>query len=521
MGKLFTITSGLENLGALKTGGQGSVYKAKRGGTIVAVKLLSTPIHSKNNSDRNFLTFQNEVEKLKKVSQEPNPYVVKILNSGLTDSGNFPFIEMEYIEGPDIEDLLTPPHDPFFSIEEIIKVADQLANALSHCHTVKVMHGDIKSNNVKLDKSTGNYVLLDFGLAIMSDEERRTSMRQAGAIEFMAPEQNDGIVYFQTDVYSYGIVLFELLTGSVPFPLTDKGETSRNKVMLGHVEKPVPDILSQRRSRLPSNWSEEKKEQEMKVPEWVTNVVYKCLEKSHNNRFVNGMELHKHIRYNYLIKGPGGTMNTDDPGKLSPVDGAQIPDRITPILKSKKPEKKTIFAAILIILLVLEIGISYNLGEVDEKKGIQKTILTDIGVATIDSLNKDTFLYSPDTLILQFKGPFPEVSDPGIKGLPKFLADVNLDGILDFGRFVGNKPRIFLSFQLGIKGNSRFSDSSYQYNSYINIDKGILTKTIWLQDVNKDGRLDYCRYVGDYPNIRKAALLSTPTGFDGDHYYEF
>jgi serine/threonine protein kinase len=241
MAKVFTITEGLENMGALKTGGQGSVYKAKRIGEIItAVKLLPTPIYSESNDDKNFLDFQNEVEKLKKVNQEPNPHVVKILNSGLTESGNLPFIEMEFIEGPDMEDLLKPPYDPVFPIREVIKVADQLSYALSHCHKVDVKHGDIKSNNVKFNVNTGNYVLLDFGLAIMSEEQRRTSMRQAGAIEFMAPEQSEGLMYFQTDVYSYGIILFELLTGSVPFPLTDKSESARNRVMIAHMEVPVP-----------------------------------------------------------------------------------------------------------------------------------------------------------------------------------------------------------------------------------------------------------------------------------------
>lgn len=302
MAKVFTITEGLENMGALKTGGQGSVYKARRIGEIItAVKLLPTPIHSETNDDKNFLDFQNEVQKLRKVNQEPNPHVVKILHSGLTESGNLPFIEMEFIEGPDMEDLLKPPYDPIFPIKEIIKVADQLSYALAHCHKVDVKHGDIKSNNVKFNVNTGNYVLLDFGLAIMSEEQRRTSMRQAGAIEFMAPEQNEGMMFFQTDVYSYGIILFELLTGAVPFPLTDKGETARNRVMVAHMEKPVPEILSHRRLMLPANWSVEKKEREMQVPQWLISTIQKCLEKSPDNRFKNGMELHRYIVHNSTL----------------------------------------------------------------------------------------------------------------------------------------------------------------------------------------------------------------------------
>src|SRR3984885_6133197 len=168
MSKVFSITKGLENMGALRTGARGSVYKGRRIGPVnSAVKLLPTPIHTEDADDKNYRNFQNEVEKLKKVNEQPNPNVVKILSSGLTESGSFPFIEMEFIEGPDLEDLLKPPHDPVFTLKEVLKLADHLANALSHCHMVGVKHGDIKSNNVKDNLYSGNYVLLDFGLAIM------------------------------------------------------------------------------------------------------------------------------------------------------------------------------------------------------------------------------------------------------------------------------------------------------------------------------------------------------------------
>ncbi|HEY0067374.1 MAG TPA: serine/threonine-protein kinase, partial [Flavisolibacter sp.] len=296
MAKVFTITEGLENMGALKSGGQGSVYKGRRIGEIItAIKLLPTPIHSESQDDKHFIAFQNEVNKLKKVNIQPNPNVVKILSSGITESGSLPYIEMEYVEGPDLEDLLKPPHDPVFTIKEVIKLADQLANALAHCHKVDVKHGDIKTNNVKFNVHTGNYVLLDFGLAIMSDEQRRTSLRHAGAIEFMAPEQNEGHMLFETDVYSFGIVLFELLAGVVPFPLKEGGETARNSVMLGHMETPPPDILLLRRQALPESWNADKKDREMEVPQWLLSLVYKCLEKKPFNRFANGIRLQEYI----------------------------------------------------------------------------------------------------------------------------------------------------------------------------------------------------------------------------------
>jgi serine/threonine-protein kinase len=297
MAKIFTIAEGLENLGALKSGGQGSVYKARKTGEIItAIKILPTPIASENDDDKHFISFRNEVQKLKRVNEVPNPNVVSIIASGITSSGNLPFIEMEYIEGPDLAELLQPPYDPVFTVKETLKVADHLANALAHCHRANIKHGDIKSNNVKFNQRTGNYVLLDFGLSVMSDEQRRTSVRYAGAIEFMAPEQNTGETLTETDVYSYGIILFELLTGTVPFPLTNKGEMARNAVMLAHMEKLPPDLITFRRNACPGDWSAEKQQREMEIPVWLLSMIYKCLEKDPAKRFKNGCELQEFIQ---------------------------------------------------------------------------------------------------------------------------------------------------------------------------------------------------------------------------------
>jgi len=296
MAKVFTITEGLENLGALKSGGQGSVYKAKKTGEIItAIKILPTPIASESDDDKHFICFQNEVQKLKKVNEVPNPNVVSIIASGITSSGNLPYIEMEYIEGPDLGELLQPPYDPVFTVKETIKVADHLANALAHCHRANIKHGDIKSNNVKFNQHTGNYILLDFGLSVMSDEQRRTSIRYAGAIEFMAPEQSSGETLTETDVYGYGIILFELLAGTVPFPLMNKGEIARNAVMVAHMETLPPDVIGLRRQVLPDSWSNEKQEREMEIPVWLLKMIYQCLEKDPKKRFKNGSELQDFI----------------------------------------------------------------------------------------------------------------------------------------------------------------------------------------------------------------------------------
>ena len=393
MSKVFTITEGLENMGALRTGGQGSVYKGRRIGPIItAVKLLPTPIQSESPDDKNYRNFLNEVDKLKKVNEIPNPNVVKILNSGITESGAFPFIEMEFIEGPDLGELISPPNDKIFTLKQVVKLADQLACALEHCHNVGVKHGDIKSNNVKFNVHSGNYVLLDFGLSIMSDEERRSSMRHAGAIEFMAPEQNEGKMLPQTDIYSYGVILFELLAGTVPFPLADNGETARNTVMVAHMESPVPDILKLRKKNLPTGWPKKQKEQEMDVPQWLLNLTYKCLEKLPENRYANGMELHEAI-----IQHSIANIKLNDSPKVEGVVLQQEPQAVVEPVAAYQPEQsnmvrmsKPVFA-ILMLLLVGFMGYTgYSLFKNSaNQNNVTLNPVTDTAARHTDSITKD------------------------------------------------------------------------------------------------------------------------------------
>ncbi|HYC27701.1 MAG TPA: protein kinase, partial [Chitinophagaceae bacterium] len=119
--------------------------------------------------------------------------------------------------------------------------------------------------------------------------------RHAGAIEFMAPEQSAGQLFFQTDIYGFGVILFELLAGRVPYPLTDNSESARNMVMVAHMESQPPDLKELRRQHLPNNWSSEKQDREMHVPDWLLSMIYRCLRKKPEERFANGIELHNYI----------------------------------------------------------------------------------------------------------------------------------------------------------------------------------------------------------------------------------
>ncbi len=214
-------------------------------------------------------------------------------------------------------------------------------------------------------------MLLDFGLSIMSDEQRRTSLRHAGAIEFMAPEQNDGEMLMESDVYSFGIILYELLTGSVPFPLNNSSETSRNLVMISHMEKPVPDLLETRKANLPESWEEHKKDAEMQVPSWLLAVIAKCLEKLPVNRFRNGAELHEAIvksisskeTFAYTPLVAAVPLASDVPPVAVPPMPPVVPlesPAPDPFAEPRRDYKKPIILAAVFLLLLLALFAGYR-----------------------------------------------------------------------------------------------------------------------------------------------------------------
>jgi serine/threonine-protein kinase len=116
----------------------------------------------------------------------------------------------------------------------------------------------------------------------------------------MAPEQYEGLMLLESDIYSFGVVLYELLGGQVPFPLMDNGETARNNVRISHIETPIPDVLELRKQNIPERWTDEQKVREMYVPKWLLMLLNKCLEKNPADRFSNGLALQDFIMQNIV-----------------------------------------------------------------------------------------------------------------------------------------------------------------------------------------------------------------------------
>jgi formylglycine-generating enzyme required for sulfatase activity len=221
-----------ELLQKIGEGGMGTVFRARQKslGRDVAVKVLqSSPFLKSHRAER----FEKEARAAARLN---HPNIVAIHAVGR--EGDLCWFAMELVEGPDLAseirrrigaaiapDSRLPSFDSDQYIGAVVRVVEQAADALAHAHEHGVVHRDVKPNNLLLD-ALGNVRIVDFGLA--RDEQQGTitgSNEQAGTPYYMSPEQVSRSLHFvdeRTDVYSLGVVLFELLTLHRPF----EGRTS-------------------------------------------------------------------------------------------------------------------------------------------------------------------------------------------------------------------------------------------------------------------------------------------------------
>ncbi len=199
----------LEKLGS---GGMGVVYLAedinlKRK---VAIKFLPKQI-SENSEDRE--RFKIEAQAAAALN---HPNIATIHSIEETD--NELFIVMEYIKGKELKYLVETGHAPSLQINEVIKIATQIADGLEAAHKEGIIHRDIKSSNIMITDS-GVVKIMDFGLAKVRGTSKLTKMGTTlGTVAYMSPEQSRGDkVDNRADIWSLGVVLYEILTGKFPF----------------------------------------------------------------------------------------------------------------------------------------------------------------------------------------------------------------------------------------------------------------------------------------------------------------
>jgi eukaryotic-like serine/threonine-protein kinase len=215
-------------------GGMSSVWKAhdRLLDRQIAIKVL----HPQYTEDEEYVErFRREA---RSVAQLSHPNIVTVIDRG-QDAGR-QFIVFEYVEGENLKQLLrrTGP----MPVGDALVLTLQMARALSFAHGRGLIHRDVKPQNVLLN-ADGQAKMTDFGIAREVDVQGVTITGTVlGTSEYIAPEQARGQhVDAQTDVYSLGVVLYELLTGAVPY----EGETFVT-VALKHVNEPTPNVLGQR-----------------------------------------------------------------------------------------------------------------------------------------------------------------------------------------------------------------------------------------------------------------------------------
>ena len=228
IGKLVADYNIIEKIGQ---GGMGEVYKAvhTKLDQTVAVKVLSSE-YSLNPSMRK--RFINEAKIQAKFS---HPNMVNIFN--LIEQDNNVFIVMEYINGGTLEGHLE--QNGVLSQDESIKISLQVLSALQFMHSKGVVHRDIKPSNIMFT-GTGVVKVTDFGIAkVMNETTKHTKTGMLGSVAYISPEQILGEkTSITTDIYSFGITLYKMVTGRAPF----RG-SSEYVVMQGHLkEKPTSPI---------------------------------------------------------------------------------------------------------------------------------------------------------------------------------------------------------------------------------------------------------------------------------------
>lgn len=194
----------------LGKGGMGVVYKANQLSLsrMIAMKIL--PRHL--TSDPAFIKrFKNEARAIAKLN---HPNIVQIFDIG--QEGNIHYYTMEFIEGPALDEIIQK--EVFLPFDRALNILVQVARALEYAHGKGIVHRDIKPSNIMLDKS-GRAKVTDFGLALQQRVARLTVDGDiVGTPEYMSPEQSVGQqATTRSDIYSLGVVFYEMLTGKVPF----------------------------------------------------------------------------------------------------------------------------------------------------------------------------------------------------------------------------------------------------------------------------------------------------------------
>lgn len=231
----------------------------------VAVKLLRLDLQK---DPQTIHRFKLEAQSTSELS---HPNIVSILDVGSDDQRHY--LVMEYVEGIDLEEYIQ--RNKPLSLNEAIRIMDQVLSAIICAHQHGVIHRDLKPQNILMDKM-GNIKIVDFGIAVALNKSTMTQTNTAiGSVHYMSPEQARGsITTKQSDIYSLGIILYELIMGQVPF-----GGENAVAVALKHFQEPTPSM----------------RQQNIEIPQALENVVMRATAKDARDRYKSVVEMKKDL----------------------------------------------------------------------------------------------------------------------------------------------------------------------------------------------------------------------------------
>jgi serine/threonine-protein kinase len=254
----------------LGSGGMGMVVRAKhvKLDEMVAIKFLLPGACSLERVTR----FEREARAVAKIKGD---HVAKVLDLGSLESGA-PYIVMEYLDGEDLDQRLR--RCGRLPVAEAIDFVTQVCEAMAEAHTLGIIHRDLKSSNlfvVRLPDGSERVKVLDFGIAkmegpVVAEESKTRTMAVMGSPTYMSPEQLRATrdVDARTDIWALGVILYELLTGTVPF---DGDGLPELYIAIANAAPPPMRRAS--------------------VPDELEDVIFRCLAKSRDDRYRDVAEL--------------------------------------------------------------------------------------------------------------------------------------------------------------------------------------------------------------------------------------
>lgn len=335
----------------LGEGGMANVYVAydlilKRS---VAVKLLRLDMRDDPTAVRRF---QGEAMSLTELT---DPHIVMIYDIGEEDGNQY--LVMEYVKGMDLKQYIKQEYP--FSLTRVLEIMQQILQAVGDAHQHGIIHRDLKPQNILIDQE-GNVKITDFGIALAVSSSTLTKTNTVmGSVHYISPEQARGsIVTKQADIYSLGIILFEMLTGHVPY----RGENAVS-IIMKHYKEAMPSV----------------RQEEPNVPQALENVVFHATAKDLRDRYTTVEQMAGDLR---TCLSPGRVNeskwlpsfeNDDETKVLLPPSDSELSDKDQSLADegfdqdqiSKKTKKKWskkkrwLFVLSFLLVLLVGTGLSY------------------------------------------------------------------------------------------------------------------------------------------------------------------